>query len=178
MKGDLLARLKAREPRAQREFREKFLPALVPVCERVLGNAMRAREVAEDVITDVAMAHVDRIRLEHSLAAYLRLMALRRSARLKAVLDRQDELGDHLDRGEGPEAELLRADEAHRWRERIGRCMDRLRPRIRAVLRMRFHDDATQEAIGSVLGVSKQYVGKVIAQALLSLKACLEASRE
>jgi RNA polymerase sigma factor (sigma-70 family) len=178
MDGDLLARLKARDPRAQRELRARHLAPLAAVCERILGAGAQAREIAEDVITDVAMVHVDKIRLERSLPTYLRMVAVRRCARLKAAQGRHDELGHHADHRDGPEAALVEADEAHRWRRRIGRCLARLQPRVRLVLRMRFHEDATQEAIGTSLGVSKQYVHKLLSKSLVSLRKCLEAGDE
>lgn len=174
MEGDLLARLKARDVRAQRQFRERHLRALTARCEPALGDRARAQEVAEDVIADLLLVHIDRVRTERALAAYLHVAALRRCRRLRSLLERHQELEERPDLGDGPEAALLRADEASRWSERIAWCMARLRPKVRAVLRLRFQEDATQEAIGEAMGVSKQYVGRVLAKALESLKRCLE----
>jgi RNA polymerase sigma factor (sigma-70 family) len=175
MSEPLLSRLRARDPRAQAECRRQYLPALEAVCARALSDPHSGREVAEEVLADVMLSHVDRLREERALPAYLRMIAVRRCARLKARSQRTEELSEELpDESSGPESAILAAEQQHR----LGRCLGRLRPRVQHWLRLRFHEGMTQEAIGAAFDCSKQYVGRLLAQALAELKQCVEAADE
>lgn len=178
MDDNLLERLKAGDPEAQRACRERYLPWLARTCGRWLGDRHRAWEVAEDVLADVMIDHVAKIRQERSLPAYLHMVATRRCGRLLRVPATTELPDDRADPAENAEVLLVTAAEERLRRARIGHCMEQLRPRVQTILRMRFHGDHTQEAIGRVLGVSKQYVGRVLARSLEDLKRCLEASHE
>jgi DNA-directed RNA polymerase specialized sigma subunit len=45
--------------------------------------------------------------------------------------------------------------------------------RARRIVRMRYRNEMTQEAIGKALRVSKQYIGRLIAKSLEALRECM-----
>jgi RNA polymerase sigma-B factor len=60
-------------------------------------------------------------------------------------------------------------------REVIAGLLDRLRPRERKVLHLRFFEDLSQEQIASRIGTSQVHVGRLIASSLAELRRHLEA---
>lgn len=62
-------------------------------------------------------------------------------------------------------------------REVIAELLDRLRPRERKVLYLRFFDDMSQEQIASVVGTSQVHVGRLITSSLAELRRHLEEER-
>lgn len=57
------------------------------------------------------------------------------------------------------------------WRVALGAALDRLTPKQRAVLVLRFYEDLTERQAAAVLGVSVSTVKSQTAQALLRLRA-------
>jgi RNA polymerase sigma factor (sigma-70 family) len=57
---------------------------------------------------------------------------------------------------------------------RLEECLEKLTPKARQVLALRYGAEHTNEQIGSLLGGSKQYIGRLIAQCLEKLRRCLE----
>ncbi len=178
MEEDILARLRAREPGAQKELRRAVLPRLVATCARLLSSASCAEELAEDLWNDFLLLHVERLRHASAIHAYLRMMAVTTCRRRNTRAERFADLADAQGAAEAsvdPESMLSEAVETRRRQARLAQCLSRLAPRPRALVRMRFSHGLTQEAIGERMGVSKQYVGKVLAKTLDSLRKCMEA---
>jgi RNA polymerase sigma factor (sigma-70 family) len=174
---ELLERLQKGEAGAIRQVQADVLPRLRAVCRTLLGQAL-ADEVAEDVWTDFMVDHVSSLKHSAALPAYLRLMASRRCAELRRFQARHEAVDDGAPDGhEGAEAMLARLGEQRERESRLAACLAVLTESARAVLRMRFHHERTLEAIGATLGVSKQYVGRVVGKSLCALRRCLEAAR-
>jgi RNA polymerase sigma-B factor len=53
----------------------------------------------------------------------------------------------------------------------VGSALDVLEPREREILRLRFHEELTQSAIGERVGLSQMHVSRLIRQALDTLRA-------
>ena len=53
----------------------------------------------------------------------------------------------------------------------VGTALDALEPREREILRLRFHEELTQSAIGERVGLSQMHVSRLIRQALDTLRA-------
>ncbi|MGC4119974.1 MAG: sigma-70 family RNA polymerase sigma factor [Myxococcales bacterium] len=175
MAGDLLTRVKAREPGAQRELRSQVFPRALAVCRSILRDEALAEEVAEDLWTDFLVSHVGSLRSLEALPAYLRLMAVRRAGRVQELRARHDELPERLpDARPGAESVLVEESERRRLALQLRDCLGALRPRSRQMVRLRFSHGMTQEQIGSELGFTKQHVGRVLAKSLAALRQCLE----
>jgi RNA polymerase sigma-B factor len=59
-------------------------------------------------------------------------------------------------------------------REVVRQVLDRLRPRERRIIEMRFFDEMTQAQIAEKIGTSQVHVGRLIASSLTLLRAHLE----
>ena len=170
-----LAALRRREPAAIAAFRAWALPKVTSASQRLLGDRALAEEVGEDVCGDFLMDYLDVVQSAAAVPSYLQVMTVRRSFRLRRQARARAALTSSAavePSGEdsGREAEV-RLDARG-----LARCMEGLTPASQRILRLRFGGEKTQEEIGTVMGVSKQYVGRVIQKSLEALKRCLEAA--
>jgi len=62
------------------------------------------------------------------------------------------------------------------WRLSLGALLERLEPRARLILQMRFGDEATQAEIGRALGVSQMHVSRLLAGLLDDLRQELQVA--
>jgi RNA polymerase sigma-70 factor, ECF subfamily len=170
----LLDRLRVRDRAAQEALRAELLPRLTAVCTRLLGDRRIGEETASDVLMDFLTDGVDKLREERAIRSYVRMTAVRRCVRLRGWRTRMETPVDLPDPAGGPEAELSQRQTQDRLQRRLRHCLERLTPRVRRVLRLRFERDMTQERIGEVLGFTKQYAGRFIAAALEGLRRCME----
>jgi DNA-directed RNA polymerase specialized sigma subunit len=53
-------------------------------------------------------------------------------------------------------------------------CFKKLTEKAQKVMVLRFDADLTTEAIGKIVGGSKQYIGRLITQSLEAMRNCLE----
>lgn len=168
----MLDRLKAREPDAQKQLSRDLYPLVLKLCRRELRGDL-AEHVASDVWTDFLFSEVDHVRAQEAIPTYLRMMTVRRCRRMQRWQDRHlAPSGAEPVHGSEDEA-VERLDDDRRIAKLTG-CLERLTPRVRGVLRMRFHHGLTQQSIGESLGVTKQYAGRLVAAGLDSLRTCLE----
>jgi len=174
MDAALIERVRVRDPVAILELRRILFSKVTAVCVHLLRDAALAEEVAEDVWMDFVYQSIDRVERPEAVAAYLRVMAVRRCVRLRERRSRHEEFTDRGPAGADPEAAVVGALDWPARRRRLEACLKRLSARARQVLRLRFHLDQTQEAIGQSLGFSKQYAGRVLNRSLEALRACLE----
>lgn len=169
---DELARLRRREPAAQARFFRAFRDRLEQLCARVLGKNGDAQELAADVLGDFLYTYVDGVTTPRAVPTYLKLMATRRSLRMHKAKERSDEIEDDLlhDDTAPPDQAIW----ARQVMPKLDHCMGILTPKAREVLRLRFGTELTNEAIGEIVGGSKQYIGRLIKESTEKLKACLE----
>lgn len=170
----MLERLRARDPGAQQELRKRLFGKVKAVCLKVLQNKELAEETAEDIWMDFVYQHVDKVQEEHALGAYLRMMTVRRCVRIRQWQARHDELADQAALSAGSEQDAVNSLDEMNQVELLERCFSRLSPKVRRVLRLRYFSEMTQDAIGQALGVSKQYVNKVLMKSLEKIRACME----
>lgn len=174
-----LARLKARDPAAQARFFRAHRGRVEALCARVLGHGADAVEIATDVIGDFLFQYVDGVESPRAVATYLKLMATRRSLRWIKTRGKSDEVGDDdaVDPGRDPSGDQA-ADQriwAQQMMPRLDGCLEHLTPKARDVLKMRFATDLTNEAIGEIVGGSKQYIGRLIKESTEKLRKCLDS---
>jgi RNA polymerase sigma factor (sigma-70 family) len=170
----MLDALKKRDPHVQLQLRRELFPKVQAVCLALLKDRALAEETAEDTWMDFLYQHVDGVRRAESLAPYLRMMTVRRCVRIRQWRDRHDPAGEQPPLVGGSEDGMLGSLDRRRQLARLERCLERLTPKARRLLRLRYHHDLAQEAIGKALGFSKQYAGRTLARALELLRACVE----
>jgi RNA polymerase sigma-B factor len=145
-----------RVPRALQELAVKIGKAEPPL-QLQLGRAPTATELAD---------HLD-VTVEELLEARDAAGANRMSS-LDAPVSSDDDDSASL-------ADMLGADDERLEDvERvmtIGSALDVLEPREREILRLRFHEELTQAAIGERVGLSQMHVSRLIRQALETLRA-------
>lgn len=163
--------LAAADPAAIEALERRYGRRLRAVVARICGPGFPAAELAHDVVVDFALDHAARLRDPAAIGRYLRLMAVRRAVRLR---DRGRRHGpvDEVSAGD-PSGAWVAALDAPGRHARLADCLAELPPRTGRMLRMRFARDATTVAIGEALGVSKQYVSRVINDALARLRRCM-----
>lgn len=174
-----LARLKARDPAAQARFFRAHRGRVEALCARVLGHGADALEIATDVIGDFLFQYVDGVESPRAVATYLKLMATRRSLRWVKTRGKSDEVGDDdgdaVELGREREPAVDQAIWAQQMMPRLDGCLGQLTPKAREVLKMRFATDLTNEAIGDIVGGSKQYIGRLIKESTEKLRKCLDS---
>jgi RNA polymerase sigma factor (sigma-70 family) len=177
-----LARLKARDARAQARFFRAQRARVEGLCARVLGQGADAQEIATDVLGDFLFRYVDGVESPRAVSTYLKLMATRRSLRWVKNRGRNDEVQDDGAAGAALDPAGARALEpavdqaiwARQMMPRLDGCLEQLTPKAREVLKLRFSTELTNEAIGDIVGGSKQYIGRLIKESSDKLRTCLE----
>lgn len=172
--SDSLTPLQARDPRALAELHQELYRPLQALCFRLLGDSIAAEHAADDVWTDFVVSHVDHLQQGEAAGAYLRMVAVRHCCRLREFQAKHRELPELTDDRIGAEDELIRESEARRQTRRLERCLGRLTARARRIVRLRYHREMTQESIGQAVGLTKQYIGRILAKSLEQLRRCME----
>lgn len=170
----LIDGLRACEPSAQHTFWASSWAEVYTICVSILGAGPDANDTAVDVLTDFIFKYVQNLSDSRAAHAYIRLMSVRRSLRRRARLK---ELYEHRYE-EIPDTKTVCADEAAEKAlllPRLRECLSQLTPKAQQVLKLRFGEELKNEQIGSLLGGSKQYLGRLIRRSLELLRKCLEA---
>jgi RNA polymerase sigma factor (sigma-70 family) len=170
----MLEKLRARDHRAQQKLRKRLSPKILAVCRHMLQDESLAQETAEDIWMDFLYEHVDKVQKERALGAYLRMMTVRRCVRIRDWQKRHEEPENQPPLVGGSEAEMAAALDQRLQTARLEECLKQLSRRARRIMRMRYRNEMTQEAIGKALRVSKQYIGRLIARSLEALRECME----
>ena len=152
-----LARLKARDPRAQARFYEAHRARVEAMCARIVGAGAGAGELATDILGDFLFQYVDGVESPRAVHTYLKLMATRRSLRWVRKGSRAEEVSEDL-AVDDPHAATDQAIWTEELAPRLTTCLERLTPKAREVLQLRFGTELTNEAIGgtrSGVGLSR-----------------------
>jgi len=170
-----LERLRRGDPAAQQRFWRRYLPAVRAICADILGPGPDAADEAVNVMVDFLFRYARELSDARTAPAYVKLMAARRARKLR-VRRRQawGQVAELTEEHEDPTP--LRPDDAAlaaALQPRLEGCLAQLRPKAREVLILRFRSELTTEAIGGLVGGSKQYIGRLITQSLLALRTCL-----
>lgn len=170
---ELLRRLKRRDGRAQLELRKRMFHRLLAVCTHILGDRVRAEDLAEDVLMDFVFEHVDRVEHPRAVASYLRLMAVRRARRIRQKQNRHESVRVDRARPVDEESSMVEAIDAPNRQACLAKCIDQQDKKARQMLRLRFYNEMSVTDIGRQMGVSKQYVSRIMKRALEALRGCV-----
>ncbi len=171
---DELERLRARNPVAQARFFRAHRERVENICGRILGQGGDAQELAADVLGDFLYTYVDGVETPRAVSTYLKLMATRRALRWQKARDRAGEFDEEtVAAADGSSDNAIWAQQVL---PRLDGCLTHLTPKAREVLKLRFSTELTNEAIGEIVGGSKQYIGRLIKESTEKLRRCLESA--
>ena len=175
---NLMTRLRAGEPAAQREFWEIYWKRMNAICLSILGDESEAADVAAGLLVDFMERAVHRMDGDAIGIAtrYLKVAAARRAIR-RAEQRRRHEEADFDQLAEDGRMQSACAPEMAVLLPSLDECLDRLKPKAREVIRMKYGEDFANQKIGDLLGGSKQYIGKLLRQSLSGLRDCLAGKR-
>jgi RNA polymerase sigma factor (sigma-70 family) len=160
------------DDRARRECWERLFSPVYAICAHILGSGVEASDTAADLLSDFIFHHVHALQNPAGAGAYLRLMAVRRAIRARDHRNRMCEFHDDAmaTGATGPEESA----EFRLLQDRLPRCLNALTPKARSALRLKYTARMANDQIGTLLGGSKQYIGRLLAQSLERLRRCLE----
>lgn len=174
---EILERLRARDVETQLWVHQRYGPQVRAACEHLLDDTITAEQASVDIMTDFLFVHVDRMRSANAIGAYLRMAAVRRCVRIRELQKRHDDIGDLVpSTDENQEDLLLGAMDNQAPIVKMLDCLQHLQQKPQRMLRLRFGHGQTLEGVGQSLGVSKQYVSRVINKSLKALRRCMEAA--
>ena len=169
----LLARLKRRDWSAQEWLLRKEKAALQLTAMGILRSREDAGPLVADVFTDFFYSYVDGIEHERAIAAYLRIMVVRRARRLLQRQSQEDDIARH-ELADAHAHDVVEALETKALLPWLKNCLSFLTDRARTILRLHYgHDLGTVEIAGE-LGISKQAVSKTILKCVDQLRACIQ----
>ena len=170
----LVAGLKAGDEKARVRFWRTYWDVAYPVCARILGSGAETTDIAVDLLTDFMTHFVNRLEEPRALRTYVRLMAVRRAQEASKRRRRNEAL--LVD----PKDETIATPEelAH-WQAlapHLNDCLEKLTPKSRQALRLKYGQQLNHVEIGKMLGGSKQYISRLVLSSLDVLRECIESS--
>lgn len=158
---------------AERQFWKTHWTEVYAITCHILGSNSDATDVAVDTLTDFMTHYVHNLTNHNSQKAYIRLMATRRALRFRNRRNRLVPTDvDYFEDGKmlNPEERALFSQ----LMPRLSDCMEHLTPKAQTVVRLRYRKQMTKTAISTTVGVSKQYIGRLLNRSLALLKQCLD----
>jgi RNA polymerase sigma factor (sigma-70 family) len=168
----LASGLMARDDAVIEIFWRVYFEKLYPICAYILGDGPDALDATVDLMVDFIESHVDRLAKPESLYSYLRLMAVRRSLRLRDRRQKTIEFkeGDHA----GVNSSMEEVVWAGQLMPLLDECLGSVTLKAQKALRLKYGNKISNEQIGRHIGGSKQYIGRLIRDALKALRLCIE----
>lgn len=131
------------------ELCRRYYPAMVAVAHAILGDRHLAEDAAQQAFASAAM-HLPRVRKTEQFGSWLAAIcrhAARDVGRARRGFRRSEEWA-----GEAVEPDVDEAGPA------VRAALERLGPKAREVIYLRFYDGLSYERIGEVLGISEQAI--------------------
>jgi RNA polymerase sigma-70 factor (ECF subfamily) len=174
-----VARARSGDPEAFGEVFRAYRPEVGRLCQRILGD----QAAAEDAVGEAflrAQERLDSYDESRPFRSWLLGIAAhhcidllrRRSAEKRLFEDRGLDPADLADRGPSPLHQVVRAEE----RAAVLAAIDALPVKYRLPLVLRHFADLDYEAIGGLLGISRNQVGTLLFRAKRRLRADLGGS--
>jgi RNA polymerase sigma factor (sigma-70 family) len=170
----LVRGLKSGDDRARVEFWRVFWDVAYPICARMLGGGAEATDTAVDLLTDFMTHFVHQLQEPRALRTYVRLMAVRRSQEVVRRRKKSVRLGfDPMDEAGATPEEMAHW---HALKPYLDGCLEKLTPKARQALRLKYGQKLSNAEIGRMLGGSKQYVSRLVIECLGVLRQCIESA--
>jgi RNA polymerase sigma factor (sigma-70 family) len=168
----LLQGLQERDSACQMQFWNQYWTKVYAICARILGRGPDATDLAVDLLTEFMDTRVHDLEKASSMSAYLRLMAVRRALDLKKNRARASALTFDI----GDKTSTSPEDQAvvTTLMPRLENCLPHLTEKAQQTLRLKYAEQWSNERIGTLVGGSRQYIGRLIRQSLNLLRSCIE----
>ncbi len=174
--AEAIHRAQAGDADAWGEIYQRFAPAIFRFCRRALPT----REDAEDATMEIFMKVRDKLGLydpSRSFSAWLYKVSANHCwdllRRRKGRQDKETEDVETLPLAHPEPSQLERLIEQSSG-ERVRGALDRLNPRARMALVLRYYSDMSYDEIADALGVRRAFVGVVLLRARHELRQALE----
>jgi len=175
---DRIARAKAGNAEAWGELYREYAPAIFRFCRRT----MPTREDAEDATMDIFVKVRQKL-LQYDATRPFSAWLYTVAANHCWDLLRRRKLRQDLETGEVENMPLEHPDPGQleqliekRSSQEVRRALDKLPPRSRMALVLRYYSDMSYDDIASTLGVRRTFVGVVLLRARHQLREILDAS--
>jgi RNA polymerase sigma-70 factor (ECF subfamily) len=171
----LVARLRAGEENAYREFVETYQDRIHTVTARVCGSVHEAEDLAQETFLK-AFAAIGRFRGNSALFTWLYRIAVNTSRdylahrRRRPAVQLDDTIGEPPSPADRPDEAAMREEE----RRRVRRALDELPEPFRTTLVLREMEGHAYDEIATILGVSIGTVESRIFRARCKLRVLLE----
>jgi RNA polymerase sigma factor (sigma-70 family) len=136
-----------------------------------MGDGLSASEIAVEVLSDFLLRRVHSLEHPDALGRYVALVAARRAKR-RSRFEHRSVVHD-MDLYGNDSRTVEDAVHYRRLLPSLEACLAKLRPKAVQVIKLRYHAGLSNEAIGNLVGGSKQYIGKLLQRCLRSLRKCL-----
>ena len=171
---EIIVRLQKNDQEAQRLFWSSQWSYVFAICAHILGKGAAATDLAVDVLTAFMFEYVHGLAHPATAKVYLRLMAVRRSLQKRkeqrVFVDLQNWETLVEEGARTPEDQAL----CRAAMPRLEGCLSRLSPNAQQIIRLSYTQGMGNNRIADLLGVSKQYIGKLIKKSLERLRRCME----
>ncbi|MBN2531190.1 MAG: sigma-70 family RNA polymerase sigma factor [Deltaproteobacteria bacterium] len=168
----MLEGLCQRDSNCLKLFWDRYWSGVYAICARILGKNTDATDLAVDLLTEFIDIRVQNVEKAAAMGGYLRLMAVRRALDLRKKRSRMSELGDEIwDTGSASPEEMAAIATLM---PRLENCLPKLSEKAQQTLRLKYVEQWSNEHIGSIVGGSRQYIGRLIQQSLELLRTCVE----
>ncbi|MBN1961414.1 MAG: RNA polymerase sigma factor [Deltaproteobacteria bacterium] len=171
--SELMAGIKQNDEEAHRRFWSIYFPIVHGICMKVLGEGFSANEISVEVLDDFLTKYIHTLESPKAILTYLQLMATRRSIKEKQRLDTAYDY--HIENQVALNT-VSPEDRAtyHLIMPRLNICLNKLTPKVQRIVKMRYFEELSNSDIAVRLGISKQYIGRMLNSTMVVLRKCLE----
>ena len=172
----MLEGLRQRDATCQQAFWEKYWTRVFAICARILGKGTDSTDLAVDLLTEFIDRRVHNVEKAGAMGGYLRLMAVRRALDLKRYRARTQTLCYEISDTSviSPEDQAVLTN----LMPRLDLCLPNLTDKAQQTLRLKYMEQWSNEQIGTIVGGSRQYIGRLLKQSLDFLRLCIEKGVE
>ena len=169
--AELVKSLQTQDETARKNFWNVAFEPVLAVCARVVGPGPLSVDITTDLLNDFMFRYVENIGNPHGAWSYLKLMAVRRSVRERQRMQKNEQLEEQrmtlTSNNDVDEGVLVLLPG-------LNDCISALTPKAQSTIRLKYRQELSNEEIGSMVGGSKQYIGRLIKQSLALLRDCLQ----
>ena len=133
---------------------QRYGPALLRKCTRMLGSVEDAEDIVQGLFYDLLRKGKTDVDLPYLYRASTNrcLNLIRNSKKRSQLLSHQAQVAE--------EANMTRTDEPSANRDLLEKVLQQLDKKSREILVYRYYDDMTQEEIAVITGYSRKTIGK------------------
>ena len=171
---ELLAQARRGVPNATQQLWNICWPKVNKISVRILGDGFTANEVSVETMTQFLSKYIHTIKSAKAVRTYVQLVAVHLATKEKQrqTKNTYSEMNEFAATTEG-----YTPEECVSYKlliPRLEKCLTKLSPKAQMIVKLRFFRGKTNNDIGELVGVSKQYVGKLLSKVITVLRKCIE----